>query len=126
MGQFRHGLVVQEVGNDERIHGGPAEQRIQVHRRVALGHGGHQLVLGVGHLVHLRAGVLGGTLVLLDIDQIVRYFGPVVQVQLHAAVGDDAAGVNLSQAVHDGRPQGIVPAQVQALDILHHRGRNLL
>ena len=117
VGELGHGLVVQEIRDDGLIHAGAAEKGIQVHGRMAEGHRGHQLVPGVGHLVHLGAGVLRGALVLLDVDEVFGHF-PFGLVQLHLAVRDHTLGVDVVQARHDGRAQGILLSQVQALDVL--------
>ena len=85
MGELGHGFVKDEVGNYGRINSRAAEKGIQVDGRIGLGHHGHKLVSGLGHLVHLRAGILLRPLVFLDRDEFRGNFGR-SPVKLYAGI----------------------------------------
>ena len=125
MGELGHGFVKDEVGNYGRINSRAAEKGIQVDGRIGLGHHGHKLVTGFGHLVHLRAGILLRPLVFLDRDQFRGNFGR-SPVKLYAGVGDNALGVNVPETGDNRGPEAVETAKVQALDGFHNVGDNFV
>ena len=125
MAHLRHGLVVQEVGNDGFIHARAAEQGVQVYGRVILGHLDHKLVAGVRHLVHFCPGILRGPLVPLYVNQVLGHLC-IAHVHLHLAVRDDTAAVDVVQAGDDRGTELVVFSEVQALDVAHGRRNHFL
>ena len=119
MREFRHSLVKDEVGDYGRIDARAAEKGIQIYGRIGLCNHGHKLVTGLGHLVHLTAGVLVRPLVLLDGNEFRGYFcrSP---VKFHPGVRDDTLCVDVGEAGYNRGPEVVMAPKVKALDRLDH------